>query len=57
MIITQIMTGRYGNVVSTVAQLFRFLIRYLHCFINTDHIYPTPPLRQDMTQGQFLSVV
>ena len=21
------------------------------------HIYPTPPLRQDMTQGQFLSEV
>ena len=21
------------------------------------HIYPTPPLRQDMTQGQFLSGV
>ena len=21
------------------------------------HIYPTPPLRQDMTQGQFLSRV
>ena len=21
----------------------------------THHIYPTPPLKQDMTQGQFLS--
>ena len=25
--------------------------------INSSHIYPTPPLRQDMTQGQFLSGV
>ena len=24
---------------------------------NVDHIYPTPPLGQDMTQGQFLSGV
>ena len=24
---------------------------------NVDHIYPTPPLGQDMTQGQFLSEV
>ena len=24
---------------------------------NAYHIYPTPPLRQDMTQGQFLSGV
>ena len=22
---------------------------------KTNHIYPTPPLEQDMTQGQFLS--
>ena len=24
---------------------------------EADHIYPTPPLGQDMTQGQFLSGV
>ena len=24
--------------------------------IYKDHIYPTPPLGQDMTQGQFLSL-
>ena len=28
---------------------------YLHAYNNT--IYPTPPLGQDMTQGQFLSGV
>ena len=26
-------------------------------FKNVDTIYPTPPLGQDMTQGQFLSGV
>ena len=25
--------------------------------VSNDHIYPTPPLGQDMTQGQFLSRV
>ena len=31
---------------------------YPKSFKNTvNHIYPTPPLGQDMTQGQFLSGV
>ena len=29
----------------------------VHGYINTIRIYPTPPLGQDMTQGQFLSEV
>ena len=29
----------------------------LHEKITLYHIYPTPPLGQDMTQGQFLSEV
>ena len=33
----------------TLSLIFNFLLSY--------HIYPTPPLGQDMTQGQFLSGV
>ena len=34
-----------------------FIFRYLQMLIHLNHIYPTPPLGQDMTQGQFLSGV
>ena len=45
--------NRWGVVLITI-----FFISYL-CYVNVNvyHIYPTPPLGQDMTQGQFLSGV
>ena len=33
------------------------LLRFEECGIPLYHIYPTPPLGQDMTQDQFLSGV
>ena len=29
------------------------LFSYIYIYIYIYHIYPTPPLEQDMTQGQF----
>ena len=38
--------------------LYMFIHRYIYKLVYTFiHIYPTPPLGQDMTQGQFLSEI
>ena len=38
-------------------KMYRKNVRGNRRKILRDHIYPTPPLGQDMTQGQFLSGV
>ena len=59
------MIGPYGVVFAGIRQdsvsLLRFpFLSHVHIFsreMSLIHIYLTPPLGQDMTQGQFLSGV
>ena len=39
------------------APLTRVILININHLLHTIHIYPTPPLGQDVTQGQFLSGV
>ena len=46
------------NVPTIIGQIvlnyfFKFFFIFLHIALLYYHIYPTPPLGQDMTQGQF----
>ena len=44
----------YSSIETTAAwKKLRFILLVRSDFHMTDHIYPTPPLGQDMTQGQF----
>ena len=45
------------SLLSLLFYRFQFLCLIVYQFSRVIHIYPTPPLEQDMTQGQFLSEV
>ena len=46
----------YNEQFNLTTVIYLLTVNWLNTFIHI-YIYPTPPLEQDMTQGQFLSGV